>query len=152
MRCSWRRTGLRLMDGRRRKRFTKCGRFTSRNFHSRTLEVRAEFAEGREDDEFSGAGHDRFVFHVPGVLVRDVNGVEADLHSGIDVAARAVADHPALAFDDFVFVDKASVGDGVFFGDDFDSFEKALQAGALNLCGLFGGFTFGEKNQPVALR
>ncbi len=113
------------------------------------LEVGAEFAEGWEDDEFAGAGHDWFVFHVPGVLVGNVDGVEADFHGGVDVAARAVADHPALALDDFMFVDEARVGDGVFFGNDFDGFEKALQAGALHFCGLFGGFAFGEENQAV---
>ena len=91
------------------------------------------------------------MFHVPGVLVGNVDGVETDFHGGIDVAAWAVADHPALALDDFVFVDQASVGDSVFFRDDFDGFEKTLQPGALHFRGLLGGFTFGEKNQAVAL-
>ena len=49
-----------------------------------------------------------------------------------------------------MFVDEAGVSDGVFFVDDFDGFEKALQAGALDFCGLFGRFTFGEENQAVA--
>jgi len=111
----------------------------------------AEFAEGGQDDELAGAGFDRFMFEVPGVLVGDVDGVQADFHRGVDVAAWGVADHPAVRFYDFVFVDKTSVGDSVFFGDDFDGFEKALQAGALDLCGLFGGFTFGEENEAVAL-
>lgn len=39
------------------------------------LEVAAEFAEGRENDEFAGAGSDWFMFEMPGVLVRDVDGV-----------------------------------------------------------------------------
>ena len=38
----------------------------------------AEFAEAGEDYEFAGAGHDGFVFHVPGMLVGNVDGVEAD--------------------------------------------------------------------------
>ena len=117
-----------------------------------TLEVGAEFAEGWEDDEFAGTSDDRFVFHVPGVLVRDVDGVEADFHGRIDVAARTVANHPALALDDFVFVDEASVGDGVFFGDDFDGFEKTLQAGALHFRGLFGGLAFGEEESGGGVR
>jgi len=111
----------------------------------------AEFAEAGEDDEFAGASHDGFVFHVPGVLMRDVNGVEADFEGGIDVAARAVADHPTLRFDDFVFGDKASVSDCVLFRDDFNRFKKSLQAGALHFGGLFGGFALGEENQAVAL-
>jgi hypothetical protein len=115
------------------------------------LEMRAEFAEAGEDYEFAGAGHYWFVFHVPGVLVRDVDGVEADFEGGVDVAARAVADHPALRFYDFVFADEAGVGDGVFFVDDFDGLEKALQAGTLDFCRLLGRFAFREQNQAVAL-
>jgi len=39
------------------------------------LKMAAEFAEAWEDDEFAGAGGDGFVLHVPGVLMRDVDGV-----------------------------------------------------------------------------
>lgn len=113
--------------------------------------MRAEFAEAGEDDEFAGAGHDGFVFHVPSMLVRDVHGVEADLESGIDVAARTVADHPALRLHNFVLADEPGVRDRVFFRDDFNGLKKSLQAGTLNFCRLFGGFAFGEKNQAVAL-
>src|SRR2546421_5943612 len=109
----------------------------------------AEFAEAGEDDEFAGAGGDGFVLHVPGVLMRDVDSVEADAEGGIDVAARGIADHPAVGFDDFVFRDEAGVGDGIFFVDDFDGFEKSLQAGALDFSGLLGGFAFCEKNEAM---
>src|SRR5258708_3914463 len=115
----------------------------------RLLEMAAEFAEAGEDDEFAGAGGDGLVLHVPGVLMRDVDGVEADTKGGIDVAARGIADHPAMGFDDFVFRDEAGVRDGIFFVDDFDGFEEALQAGALDFGGLLGGFTFGEKNEAM---
>ena len=114
------------------------------------LEMAAEFAEAGEDDEFAGAGGDGFVLHVPGVLMRDVDSVEADAEGGIDVAARGVADHPAVSFDDFVFRDEAGVRDGIFFVDDFDGLEKALQAGALDFGGLLRGFAFGEKNEAMA--
>jgi len=115
------------------------------------LEVATEFAESGEDDEFSAAGDDRLVFELPGVLVRDVDGVEANLHGGVDVAARAVADHPGVGFYDFVFVDEEVVGFGIFFADDFDELEKALQAGALDFCSLLGGLAFGEEDEAVAL-
>jgi len=114
------------------------------------LEVAAELAEAGEDDEFAGAGGDGFVLHAPSVLVRDVDGVEADAEGGIDVATGAVADHPAVRFYDFVLCDEAGVSDGIFFVDDFDGFEKALQAGALDFGGLLGRFAFGEKNQAMA--
>ena len=110
----------------------------------------AEFAEAGEDDEFAGAGGDGFVLHVPGVLMRDVDSVEADAEGGIDVAARGIADHPAVGFDDFVFRDEAGVRDGIFFVDDFDGLEESLQAGALDFGGLLGGFAFGEKNEAMA--
>ncbi len=110
----------------------------------------AQFAEAGEDHEFAGAGGDWFVLHVPGVLMRDVDGVEADTEGGVDVAARGIADHPAMGLDDFVFRDEAGVGDSILFVDDFDSFEEALQAGALDFGGLLGGFAFGEKNEAMA--
>ena len=91
------------------------------------------------------------MLELPGVLMRDVDGVEADLHGGIDVAARAVADHPGVVFYDFVFVDEKVVGLGIFFADDFDEFEKSLEAGALDFRGLLGGLAFCEENQAVAL-
>ena len=90
------------------------------------LEVAAEFAEGWEDDEFADAGEDRFVFERPSVLMRDVDGVEANLHGGIDVAAWAVADHPGVIFYDFVFTDEEIVGLGIFFADNFNELEKSL--------------------------
>ena len=119
--------------------------------HSERLEVAAEFAERGEDDEFSDAGEDGLVFELPGVLMRDVDGVEADLHGGIDVAARAVADHPGVILYDFVFVDEEIVGLGIFFADDFDELEKSLEAGALDFRGLLGGLAFCEENQAMAL-
>jgi len=109
----------------------------------------AKLAEGRQDDQLSRACHNRFVFESPGVLMRDVHGIEADLHRRIDVAARAVTDHPAVGLHDFVFVNQAAVGLGIFFRNDFDEFEKSLQAGALHLGGLFRGFALGKKNEPM---
>src|SRR5881392_475393 len=126
-----------------RKTDLKIGHYGDEHFS----EMAAEFAEAGEDYEFAGTGGDGLVLHVPGVLMRDVDSVEADAEGGIDVAARGVADHPAVSFDDFVFRDEAGVGDGIFFVDDFDSLEKALQAGALDFGGLLRGFAFGEKNE-----
>src|ERR1700738_1124368 len=80
----------------------------------------AELAKGWKDDEFAGAGDDRLVFELPGMLMRDIDGVQADLHGGIDVAARAVADHPAMGFHDFVFAHEFAIGLGTFFGNNFD--------------------------------
>src|SRR5215472_15989295 len=83
------------------------------------LEMGAKFAEGREDDQFAGAGDDGLVLKGPGVLVRDVDSVQADFHCWIEVAARAVADHPPVGFYDFMFVHEAAVRLRVFFRHDF---------------------------------
>src|SRR5215467_5607231 len=113
--------------------------------------MRAEFAEGGQYDELAGAGHYWLVLKGPSVLVRDVDGVQSHFHGGVDVAARAVADHPAMRFDDFVLVHQAAVSLSIFFRHDFDELKESLEAGALNLRGLFCGFSFGEENEPVAL-
>src|SRR5882724_4418744 len=124
---------------------------SARPRNGRPLEVGTELTERRKDNEFAGPGHDRFVFHVPGVLVGDVHSVQADFHGGIDVTARAIADHPALRFYDFVFIDQAGISDSIFFWHDLDCFKKALQARALHLGRLFRWFTLREKNQAVPL-
>ena len=71
--------------------------------------MRAKLAKRRQDHEFPGACHDGFMLQSPGVLVRDVHRVQADLHRRIDVAARAVADHPAVGFHDFVLVNESAI-------------------------------------------
>src|SRR6266481_3884875 len=127
----------------------QCGRLCYCGGETSSSEVGAKLSEGREDDEFAGTGDDRLVFELPGMLVGDVDGVQADLHGGVDVAARAVANHPAVGFHDFVFTHEFAVGFGAFFGNDFDELEKALQTGALDFSRLFGGFALGEENQAV---
>src|SRR6267378_5541218 len=90
------------------------------------LEVRAEFAERRKNDQLSGAGHHRLVFELPGVLVRNIHRVEANLHGRVDVAARAVADHPAVRLHDLVFAHQFPVSVRAFLGNDFDELEETL--------------------------
>src|ERR1700676_4696726 len=128
-------TGSSFQQGSQGIKFEHSASGTTSNLGTRSgarggLEMTAKLAEGRQDHQFSGARHDRFVFECPGVLVRDVHGVEADLHCGIDIAARAVADHPAVGLHDFVFVNQSAISLGVFFRNDFDEFEKSLQSGS----------------------
>jgi len=84
------------------------------------------------------------VFELPCVFVRDIDGVQSNLHSGVDVAARAVADHPTVGFHDFVFADEFAVGLRAFFRNNFYKLKEALQPGALNFRGLLGGLALGE--------
>ena len=92
------------------------------------------------------------MFERPGVLVRDVHGVEPDLHRRIDVAPGTVADHPAVGFHDLVLVYQPAVGLRILFRHDLDELEESLQARALHLRGLLRGLALGEENQPVPLR
>jgi hypothetical protein len=113
------------------------------------LKMDSEFAEAGEEDEFAGAALKLLVLEDPGGVVRNEDGVEAGLKSGIDVASRAVADHPAVGLDDFELRDDALVGLRIFFGDNFDGVEISGEAGALDFGGLRGGFAFAEKNQAM---
>src|SRR5271156_4849676 len=72
----------------------------------RGSEVAPEFAEGWQDDEFAGSRDDDLMLQLPSVFVRNVDGVQTNLHRGVDVAAGAVADHPGVGLDDLVFVDQ----------------------------------------------
>src|SRR6266849_7527821 len=64
------------------------------------------------------------MFELPGVLVWDVHGVQADLHGGVDVAARAVANHPSVGLHDFVLAHQCTVSFRVLLGNDLDEFEE----------------------------
>ena len=80
------------------------------------------------------------------MLVRDEDGVEANFHRRINVAARAVANHPAVGLDDFVLVNQAAISLRIFFSNDFDEFKESLKAGALDLGSLLRGLAFGKEN------
>src|SRR6267378_6859983 len=112
-------------------------------------EVRAEFAEGRKNDQLSGARHDWFVFELPGMLVWNVHRIEANLHGRIDVAARAVADHPAVRLHDLVFAHQFPVSVRAFLGNNFDELEKALQTRALDLIYLLARHAVLEERVPL---
>src|SRR5690348_7774062 len=110
----------------------------------------AEFAEAGEEDEFAGAAFELLVLKHPGGMVRNEDGVESGLKSGINVAARAVAHHPAVGFHNFELRDDAFVGLRIFFGDNFYGVEVSGEAGAFNLGGLRGGFAFAQKDEAMA--
>ncbi len=74
------------------------------------------------------------------MLVGDVDGVKTNLHGRIDIAARAVADHPSVGLHDFVFANQSAIGFKIFFRHNFYKFKKSLQPGPLDFRRLFGGF------------
>src|SRR5580704_774464 len=92
------------------------------------------------------------MLQLPGVDMRDVHCVQTGGHSGIDVAARTVADHPAMRFHNFVLVHQRRIRLRIFFGDNLDRFKKSLQSRALHFSGLFRGLALRKQNQPVFLR
>src|ERR1700722_14184772 len=87
------------------------------------LEMAAKIAKRREDEQFSGAAFEFRLLEFPGGGMRNENGVESHLQGGIDVAARAVADHPPVRLHNFELADHAVVCAGVFLDHDFDRIE-----------------------------
>ena len=112
----------------------------------------AQFAKSRQDHQFPRACHHRFVLQLPGMLMRYVYRVQANLHRWIDVAARAVSNHPSQRLNDLVFLHQVSVSLMIFLRHNLDKFKESLQPGALDFRRLLRGLAFGKENQPVPLR
>src|SRR5271165_4625420 len=87
---------------------------------------------------------------LPRVMVRHEDRVQTGGERGIDVRLGAVADHPRLLAQQRVLLDDRGVGGGVLLGDHFSRHEMLLQAGALQLAGLFGDVALGEQEKMVA--
>ena len=85
------------------------------------------------------------------MCIRDRNEYRAQpgVKRRIDVAARAVAHHPAVRFHNLKLFDHAFVQAWVFFQHDFDGVEIRLQAGALDFRSLLGGLALGDHNQAM---
>jgi hypothetical protein len=93
---------------------------------------------------------DDFVFEDPGEAVGDEDGVEASDEGGVDVRARAIADHPGGAGLAAVVGAQRAVGFVMLFGEDFDCGEVRGQAGAVKLVGLLLGIAFGDHDEAMA--
>src|ERR1700731_2074178 len=78
-----------------------------------TLKVIPQIAKDRQNHQLSRTRQHWLMLQLPGIHVRDVHGVEARFHRRVDVAARAIADHPALRLHDFMFVNQQMIGLGV---------------------------------------
>src|SRR5690348_9935866 len=111
-----------------------------------------QFPELRQNHQLSRPRLHRLMFQLPRVLVRDVHGVQPHLHRRVDVAPRAVPDHPALRLHDLVLVHQARVCRRVLLRYDLDRFEKSLQPGAFHLRRLLRRLALRKQNQPVPLR
>ena len=93
---------------------------------------------------------DDLVLEDPGEVVGNEDGVEAGCECGIDVGARAVADHPGVAGLAAVVGGKGTVGVVMLFWEDLDGREVRGEAGALELAGLLFGVSFGDHDEAVA--
>ena len=98
----------------------------------------------------SGGLVDDLVLEDPGKVVRDEDSVKAGSQGGINVRARAVADHPGVTGLAAVMGDEGKIGFVMFFGENFDSREMSGKPGALKLVGLFFGVAFGDHDEAVA--
>src|ERR1700674_3223663 len=105
----------------------------------------AQLTKTLENQKLSCSTFELGFFELPCSMVRNENGIQACVKRRIDVAARAIADHPAVRFYDFELLDHAVVGGGLFFEHNFNCIEIRLQAGALHFCSLLGRFTFCEQ-------
>ncbi len=84
-----------------------------------------QFGEGGEFEELLAGRRlvDDLVLEDPGEVVGDENGVKAGREGGVDVGARAVADHPGAAGVAGVVRGEGAIGLMMLFGEDFDSGE-----------------------------
>jgi hypothetical protein len=114
--------------------------------------VEGEVGEGVEFEEVLAGWRliDRFVFENPGEVVGDEDGVEARAESGVDVGARAVADHPGGAGLAAMMGAEGAVGLGMLFGEDFDGGEVRGEAGAAELASLLFRVALGDEDEAVA--
>src|SRR5580698_10192365 len=88
-----------------------------------------EFQQGLAD----GAWVEGLVFELPGVGVRQEDGVQARGERGIDVGFGAVADHPCRGGVAAMVGGEGAVGGFVCLGEDVYAGEVFGEAGALEL-------------------
>lgn len=82
-------------------------------------------------------------------MVGDEDSVQSRSQSRIDVGARAVADHPGAARITAVVAGERKVSLVVFLGKDLNSGKVRCKPRPLQLTGLFGRVSFGDKDEAV---
>src|SRR6202050_1873849 len=116
------------------------------------LEMASQFTKAGKNQKLSRAALQLAFFKLPGGRVRNEYRAQSGMKGGVDIAARAVAHHPAVRFHNFKLFDHAFVQAWVFFQHDFDGVEIRLQTGALDFCSLLGGLALGQQNQTMMFR
>lgn len=119
-----------------------------------SLEVECKIRKGGEFQKNLTVGRlvDYLVLQHPGEVVRDEDCVEAGGQGGIDVGARAVADHPCRRCFAGVVRRQGEVGFGVFLRQDLNCGEVRCQTGAVELVVLLFGIALGDHDDAVAGR
>jgi hypothetical protein len=110
-----------------------------------------EIGKGGKFDEVLAGWRlvDDLVLEDPGEVVGDEDGVESRGECGVDIGARAVADHPGGAGFAAVMERERDVGFGVLFREDFDGAEVRGEAGAVELVLLLLGVALGDQDDSV---
>ena len=118
------------------------------------LKKATEIGEGRQFEKVLASRRlvDDFVLEDPCEVVGDKDGVESSGEGGVDIGARAVADHPSEAGFAAVVAGEREVGFVVLLGQDFDGGEVGGQSRAAKFIGLFVGIAFGDEDEAVACR
>lgn len=110
----------------------------------------SEITKTRNENQFSRAAFELSVLKNPGGVMRNKNRIQASLQRRIDVAPRAISNHPAIRFDDFELLNDALVRGKILFRHNFDGFKIARQPGTFHLGGLRGSLALAQQDQPMA--
>jgi len=116
------------------------------------LEQVAELGEGVQFEQVLTLrrGCNVRVLQNPGAGMKEKDGVQAGGQGRVDVALRAVADHPTGVGREFVALENFAIGGRVLFCNDFDGGEVAGESGAGQLVGLFRLIALGHEDETVA--
>src|SRR6266542_2879595 len=90
-----------------------------------------------------------FMLENPSVGVRDKDSVQARRNGGIDVRARAVADHPCSLWMPAGLIAELLVGPSGFFRQDLHTLELTRQARPPHLATLLVGISLGYQIEQV---
>jgi hypothetical protein len=93
---------------------------------------------------------DDLVFEDPGEIVGDKDRVESCAKSGVDVGARAVADHPGVTGLAAVLGREREISFVVLFREDLDGREVRSEARAAEFIGLLFGVSLGDHDETMA--
>src|SRR5579859_2610997 len=92
------------------------------------------------------------MFEMPGMGVRDIDGVEASSQRRVDIGTRRIADHPCLLWVDLQFCDDAMIRSDIFFWNNYHLPEALLDSGTFDFEFLFFEVSLCKQDKVVSSR